>query len=251
MYSYQRTFSIAGAVALAGMLAGCAGDQQSESAVESSGAGLEASVSISGDSADALDVALLRVVNAAPGVASMSIRADSVSMLPNVSYKAASAYERLPDGWRQMEASDGATNQWGILDANNEMLVAGHRYSMFVLPGEDGTGYDTRIVRDDVPEDREHALVRVVHAAKGVDEVTLFAGAREDALVDDVGMADDSDYESVDPFSGNLEIRTDDGRVLATLNAVQLSGGSAYTIVLTTSRTGSAEAFWIRDALVP
>lgn len=238
-----------GATLLLALGTACAGDPQSEQPIDSSADGLAASVSMSGDSADALGVAMVRVVNAAPGAPELSLRADSATIVSAVGYESASAYRTVDDTWINFQATTAGRNNWQTLDTNREMLVSGHRYSIIVLPSSEGNGFDTRVVRDDVPRDNAKAIVRLVHAAVGVGAVSLGMTGDDDTLFDSVDLGDEAGFEAIDPTSKVMLVKNEDGKTIATLSNTNFEAGVAYTLVLSLDASGSPHVFVIRDAV--
>lgn len=227
----------------------CAGDPRSEAPVMSSTDDMTASASISGDSAAELDVALVRVMNAAPGARELYVRTDDRATLPTVAFQQVSEYSRMKDNWAEFEFATTPTGVWDAFDHESELLVSGLRYTVMVLPGENGIGLDTHVLRDETPMDASKAIVRLVHAAAGADDVDLFVGPSAEALFDDMDRGDESGYQAMEPMVADVELRHDDGRVLARVAGMSFAAGTAYTLVATNTGTGGVELFWVKDAL--
>jgi hypothetical protein len=225
----------------------CAPDARTEQAVTTRTAHGEASRSISGDSAERRGEALVRIVNAVPQLNALRVRADSAHVLPIVDYKGVSAYQAIDDNWVGFEAAANPDETFEPLAANRELLRDGHRYTMIVMRDADASGFQTRVVRDDISDDRTRAHLRVIHAAQGVDEVKVVARGG-DALFRDIGFTSDAGFEDLAPWAGTLEVRAEhENRLLLALSNMDLKAGRSYTIVLSRGTTGELEAFWFED----
>ena len=132
----------------AALLQACSKDAQNDKAVETRTANGQMSTSMSGDSADKRGTALVRVVNAVASSAGLHVRSDETHMLPDVAFQQVSAYQPVDQTWATFQVGDGATPAFVPLSTNRELLTDGHRYSMIILRSEDGTGYQTRVLRD-------------------------------------------------------------------------------------------------------
>lgn len=228
-------------------IAGCAKDAQTEREVTTQTANGEASTSISGDSADTRGEALVRVVNAVPQLNALRVRADSAHMLPVVDYKGVSPYQAIDRNWVAFQVSANPDKPYEPLDANREALSDGHRYTMIVMRDSDSTGFQTRVVRDDISDDMTRAHLRVIHAAQGVDEVNVVARGG-DELFNGINFTSEAGFKDLAPWAGTLEFRAEDeNRLLLTMPKVDLKAGRSYTIVLTRGNKGRLEAFWFED----
>ena len=78
------------------------------------------------------------------------------------------------------------------------------------------------------------ARVRFVHAVSGLDdEISVFPRGSENALVDGVNFKMEAGWNEEDPWSGTLEVRTEDRKSpLATVPNVNLEAGKTYTFVI-------------------
>ncbi|MBC7896787.1 MAG: DUF4397 domain-containing protein [Cytophagaceae bacterium] len=207
----------------------------------------EASTSISGDSADKRGEALVRVVNAVPQLNALRIRADSTHVLPVVDYKGVTPYQAIDHNWVSFQASASPDDVYEPLETNREVLSDGHRYTMVVMRDAKATGFQTRVVRDDISDDMTRAHLRVIHAAQGIDEVKVIA-RRGDELFSGVSFTSDAGFKDLAPWAGTLEFRAEnENRLLLSMPKVDLKAGRSYTIVLTLGKKGTLEAFWFED----
>lgn len=245
----NRFATLATPLALLTMLSACVGDARSDEPVVSSTNGAKASASISGDSAAELDVALVRVLNAAPGARSLYLRSEDMSALPSVPFQSVSEYSRVSESWVEFEFAAVPTGVWDSFNSETELLVPGFRYTAVVLPDEGGVGFDTHVIRDETPMNPEKAIVRLLHAAANTGELDLYLGEADDEFIDDLEHGDESPYLVVDPTIIDVELRDNNGQLLASLPAMNFAAGAAYTLVATYSGFGKIELFWVRDAI--
>ncbi len=231
--------------------AACSPDAQTESEVTTSMADGTVATSISGDSADARGVALVRVVNAVPDARSVTVRADDMRSMPAVDYKKVTPYTNIDANWARFEVSGGTAGTYAPLETNREVMADGHRYTMVVLREEDGAELKTRVLRDEISSDASKAHVRVIHAARGIDEVNVVAQGGE-TIFDGINYSNEGGFKDFDPWTGTLEFRTEDGnRRIATLSDVNFKAGTSYTVVLTRKDAKTVEAFWFSDTPTP
>jgi len=228
----------------------CAKESQTDRAVETKTADGQLSASISGDSADKRDVALIRVVNAVPASKDLQVRADDQRVLPAVGFQKVSSYTSIDQTWAKFQVGDASGSAFVPLNTNREMLTDGHRYTIVLLRNEDGSGYETRVIKDAIENEVGKARLRVIHAAPGAGEVQVRARSGE-ALFDGVDYGDDDGFKSIAPWTGILDIKTNDGKtVLLSTPAMTLDAGKSYTVVITRTDKGKLGAFWFEDSQV-
>ena len=246
-----RVFS--SALAVSAVLAGCREAQTDKDVATRTSTG-EAAVSMSGDSADKRGVALVRVVNAVPGKERLVVRADRDHQLTGAEYKAVTEYQPIDKNCVTFEIGTTGDSVYEPLATNREMLTDGHRYTIVVMRdsarGDSARGYETRVLRDEISADTTQAHVRVIHAARGIDDVNLVQRGA-DTLVDGVSFTMEAGYKAVKPWTGTLEVRADSGnRLLLSIPNVALQAGRSYTIVLTRNAAGKLESFRFDDSQV-
>ena len=235
-------------IAVAALFTACR-DAQTDKEVTTRTSTGDAAVSISGDSADKRGVALVRVVNAVPGQAHLVVRADRDHQLTGAEYKKVTAYQPIDRNWVTFEIGTSGDSAFTPLATNREMLTDGHRYTIVVMR-DSAKNYETRVLRDEISDDTTTARVRIVHAARGVDEVSLVRKGA-DKVVDGVNFASEGGFRAVDPWTGTLEVRSESGnRLLLSIPNVSFQAGRSYTIVLTKNTAGKLESFRFDDSQV-
>ena len=244
----NATRLLGGAVVLSAALAACQ-DVQTEKDVTTRTSTGDASVSMSGDSANKRGMALVRVVNAVPGEARLVVRADPDHQLTAAEYRTVTEYQPIDRNWVTFEIGTAGDSAFEPLATNREMLTDGHRYTIVIMR-DSADGYETRVLRDEISDDTTSARVRVIHAARGIDEVNVVQRGA-DAIIDGVNYTMEAGYRSVAPWKGTLEIRSETGnRLLLSIPDVSLEAGRSYTIVLTRNAAGKLESFRFDDSQV-
>jgi len=241
------------ALAFAALIAtqACAKESQTDKPVETKTADGQLSASISGDSADKRGVALVRVVNASSTSKDLQVRADDQRMFPAVKFKQVSPYTSIDQTWATFQVGDSSTSAFAPLNTNREILTDGHRYTLIVLRSEDGTAYETKVIKDAIENEVGKARLRVINAAPGVGEVQVYQRSGE-KVFGDVDYGDDDGFKSLAPWTGMLDIKSkDDKTTLYSTKAMTLEAGKSYTVVLTRSANGKVEAFWFEDQQMP
>ena len=204
--------------------------------------------------AETRDEALVRVVHAIPASAPIDIYAGDLTVFDNLSYKSVTAYRAL-DGKRYMFAlrPAGMANA-KPLSSNTEGLEDGKYYTVFALPGE-GNAAHLRVVQDVLtPPGAGKARLRVIHGGADAGEVDIFASGTPKALFGGVDFQSVTEYEDVDPVSGELEVRIGGQPApLVKVPIAHLEAGRFYTLVIVgrVRATPKLEAFLIEDALKP
>lgn len=245
----MRTPTVMGVILALAALSGACRDAQTERDVTTRTSTGEAAVSMSGDSADTRGVALVRVVNAVPTRGRLIVRADADHQLPVAEYRTVTEYQPIDRNWVTFEVSSSNDSTFEPLATNREMLTDGHRYTIVVMRDSAG-GLETRVLRDEISDDATNAYLRVIHAARGTNEVNVVQRGG-DTLLDGVNFTMEAGYRAVTPWTGTIEIRSESGnRLLHTIPNVSLQAGRSYTIVLTRNAAGKLDSFRFDDSQV-
>lgn len=203
---------------------------------------------MSADSADERGVALVRVVNAVPMSREMMIRADEMHVLPAVKFRGVSAYQPIDKTWASFQIGDTVAGTFVPLNTNRELLTNGDRYSLIVLKNQEGTNFETLVVRDQLVQEPGKAAIRVVNAAPGLREV-IVQPRNAERLVEGLDYGEEASYRTIDPWSGVLEIRADNrNESLITTPKMTFEAGKAYTLVISRTPQGKVDLFWFADS---
>lgn len=249
MISILRATAAVGVATL--LIASCKPrDAQTEGAVTThTGAG-DVATSMSGDSADKRGLALVRIVDAAAMPQALVVRSDDAHLLPAVGYKKITPYQQIDHNWAKFQVNSMPGGEFTTLETNRELLTDGFRYSLVIMRNKDGSGIESRVLRDEISPDPSAARLRVIHAAQGVGEVNVVARGAE-TLFDGVNFTSEAGFKNVTPWSGTLEFRSKDGnRLLLSVPNVKVEAGKSYTIVLTRDGKGKVDSFWFEDTQV-
>jgi hypothetical protein len=266
MTHMRKTLAVAGAFAVAVSLAAC--DRSTDNAVVKTTSPSGETAAPPAEAAEERDSALVRFVHAAPTAPVVDVFADDTPAFQKVQYKAVTPYQEI-DGQRYtIRLRPSGQNQGDALASNTEGLDDGDHYTIFALPGADADDpAELRVVQDDFTRPREgKARVRIVHATRNAGEVEVVAAGRDDRLFDGVDAGSVSDYDEIDPWAGQLQVRAGGSeQPLATIASANFEAGKVYTVVVvgrtaagrgtrTAARgaaAGNVEAFVIEDEIQP
>lgn len=210
----------------------------------------------SGAAAEARDQALVRVVNAIPGTASVDVFADQMLFAPRVAYGTATQYTGVSasaDDFAIRAANQPPGAPQTVLAENSEGVMGGHHYTLVVFPGKENDRAELQVVTDnhEVP-DAGQARVRLINAATGLDSVDVFVPGTTDAWMDDVDFREVSSYKDIDLAARTVELRTTDGKRVVAKPNLEIQPGKSYTIVVTASKRAASgfDTLVIEDQVV-
>lgn len=196
------------------------------------------------------DLALVRVVNALPGGAPISISAGDSTAFGAVKYKTTTPYREIADNMFNFKLRAGTVDTSSKpLAENRENLHDGGHYTIVAMPDEGGADKaNLRVLDDELkPVAPERARVRFINAVPGGKDVDVILKGRAEPLFDGVNFKSEAGWKEVEPANGTLEIRPDGTEiVLAKLADVKLEGGRSYTFVLT-GRSGKYDVIRVTD----
>jgi hypothetical protein len=180
---------------------------------------------------EAKDLALVRVINAIPGSAGITIYAGDSAAFTAVQYRGKTEFHAIPD--EMLNFKLGSRDK--PLAENRENLSEGGYYTMVAMPDEGGADKrNLRVLDDDrktIPVDK--ARVRIVNAIPGDLEISVFMQGREEPLFEGVDFKAEAGWSEVDPVAGTLEIRQEGkSAALAIQPDVKLEAGKSYTFVV-------------------
>jgi len=201
-----------------------------------------------GDSAENRGTSLVRVVDAVPG-SGLVVRADRDAPFDNVDYKTVTPYREIrgnivrfavfprSGSARKHDSTmtSSAASDSGAIASNTETMSDGERYTIFLMPKDEGDGVTMRVVNDRLERDSAKAQIRFVNAAPRAGELDLTMQGQKDPIFDNVNYKSEAGFKSVDPERGlPLTVRRDDGRTtLASVRGIkQLKSGKSYTVVV-------------------
>ncbi len=221
----------------------CSG--KSESAIESKTAD-STTTSPSAASADRQGTSMVRFVNAMPGSAPLDMMGDSTSLFSNVAFGDVSQFKEVRDNLVKFTVHAGSST--AALATNNETLADGNHYTIVAMSDREG-GVSMRVIRDDLVPEGGKARVRVIHAAPGLDDVSLTLTGQRDALFNDVDYGSEAGFKDVAPVTTGFTVRKAEGnRSLLTQKSMAMNAGTAYTFVLAAKPNGSLTTIAFSDS---
>jgi len=209
------------------------GQAKTDKAVESTTAA-GTSVSPSGAAAAADGKSLVRFVNTLQDAKGVDMKVNDRVLFENIASKAVTPYAEVqtnsPTFTVRLAGKDSAIAE------NKEAVADGKRYTAVALPKADGTS-ELRVWRDDLMPDSGKARVRVIHAAPGLDDITVGVAGEKDPMFKGINYASEAGFKDVTPADLMLVIsRSAKGAAPTKLKSMGLVAGHAYTIVLITKK---------------
>jgi len=199
--------------------------------------------------AEKRDLAMVRVINASPSDKSLTIWAGDSVAFADVGYKKTSDWRELPDDRFDFQIKGAAGGE--PLAENREKLQDGGHYTIVALPDMGGADKrNLRVLDDDLkPVPADKARIRFINGLASDTDVDLVISGRKDPLFDGVNFKVEAGWDEIDPVSGTLIVRPDNGSTtLARLADVKLEGGMSYTFVLT-GRAGKYDLVKVEDSV--
>jgi len=186
---------------------------------------------------------LVRMVNAIPDANGLSVTSDDRSVFSGVDYKAVTQYQEIDETIARFRLLGSGRDT--TIATNNEILVDGSRYTVIALPESNG-GVRLRVLKDELKADSGKARLRVVHALSDAGEIDVLVSGRSEPLFDNVNNGSEAGFADVNAANTTITVRSNDGKQLVR-RQLKLEAGHAYTMVLTTSSNGKADAITIVD----
>jgi hypothetical protein len=221
----KRTMTTAGisALALSAALAiGCNKESSQKAPVASESGGAASTAPESGAQANKNDQALVRVLDAAPGMAPLEVIADKNEVFSRVEYKEVTPYKALPANFDDFAVKSAGQDAAAPLAENSESIASGRHYTLVIFPEHAADKSDKKLSLQVIADDLQvpsagKARVRVINAAAGTDDLEVFLRGQKDALFGDVDFKESIAYKEVDPVKATMEWRVAEG-VLSTAN---------------------------------
>jgi len=196
----------------------------------------------------AREEAQIRVVHAVPGGPAVDVYAGDQSAFSNVEFKSVTPYRVLGANLPEFKLLEtGAAPTSTPMAENREVIIDGRYYTLIAIPKGDGEGVEIKALRDDHDGDDNKARIRVVNAARGLDDLDVRIQGQDDALFDDIDFSTEAGFNDVDPGTVTLIVTHEDSpRELLRITDLTLEAGKAVTIVLTHPSAGSSKLEAIR-----
>jgi hypothetical protein len=222
---------------------GCSKEANEHSTVVSSDAGK--GTAPASDVVKKEDDALVRFVNAT--ASSKDLAFGDTTPFTNVGARDVTEYKPIPAQRHDFKLlMDGDATKASVTD--NEGLSAGKHYTVLALTEKSGK-YALDSVADDLtPPAAGKAKVRVINLAAGVNDVNLYLGGSNTAVISGAVLNRPTDYKEVAPSAGTLDIRNAAGKRKAEeVKDVQLEAGKLYTVLVFEDAGGKLKVKTIQD----
>jgi hypothetical protein len=196
------------------------------------------------------DMALVRAVNAIPGAGQADIYADDLKAFTNLEYKTVTPYKELRDNEVTFKVQ--LTGNPEPTDQEQEMLMDGHHYTVFAMPGDKEKPAELKVLADElVPPEAGKIKVRVVNASADAGNVDVMVAGQKEPVISGVGMKDHTGYKEISPVEGKITLRDDQKKRVVAEVPASMESGKLYTVIVLGKTAGSpkAEAFVVQDEL--
>jgi Domain of unknown function (DUF4397) len=118
--------------------------------------------------------------------------------------------------------------------------MGGRHYTVVAFPGNENDMAAVKVINDDIQQPSEgKARLRVINAAPDTPQIDIVTTKDKDTLFDDVDFREASSYKEVEPTTGIIELRSEDGKRVLAQPKVTLEPGRSYTVVVAGKATGS------------
>jgi Domain of unknown function (DUF4397) len=205
-------------------VAGCSKESnQTQAAQTESGAGASKAPESSA-AAKERGEALVRVVNAVPDAPPIDVIAEEDKAFTGVEAKAVTPYKPIPASANDFKIAPAAQESAQPLAENSEAIMSGRHYTLVAFPesaaaradkADTNDRSDTNekvsldVIADDlVPPPAGKARIRVINAAPGMDDVSVYLKGQDDELFSDVDFKEAVSYKQVDPMNTTVVLRT-------------------------------------------
>lgn len=195
---------------------------------------------------------LVRVINAAPGMAAVDVFADDQKSFEAVSFRQVTPYKELPDTSHTFRVRQAGKDSEQPIAENSEGLAGGKHYTLLIMPGTNDK-ITVSLINDNItapPTDK--AQVRVIHASPDVGEVDIVDKSANNKLFSGVNFERETSYMAVNPMKTTLEVRPEgQEKSVLTVPEANFEKGKYYTIVVTGNSKGmpKLQAVMIEDQL--
>jgi hypothetical protein len=239
--------------ALAMFLAACSAESERNEPVATTTASGTPSTAAPAAEVKKRDRALLRVINAIPGLGAADVKDDQGNVITVVNYKQITPYKELHSEVQTLRLLPKGQLNARPLATNNELLRAGGHYTAIALPDQNGKAV-LRVVKDNLtPPMANQVKVRVINAANDAGEIDVYAQGNNKALFKGVNFQTVTSYDEVVAKTATLEVRSEgQPKALLTVPNVNFAPLKIYTIVVTGKAKGTPklEAMVVEDELV-
>jgi hypothetical protein len=216
-----------------GFLAGCSRIKPTSQDTETN-AGGQTSVAPAGKAVAKQNRALVRFLNADPGVTRYNLWFEDSKTYTNVKYQRLTPYDELPATLGEFRLRASGWDDTAPLATQTGHLDSGKRYTVVAL--RDGQGnMALDIIADNLtPPSKGKAKVRLINAAPNFGQADVIRQNDNKLLLRSVSIDKATDYEDVEAATTTLEVRRKgQHRPAVLISNINLEAGKMYTIVMT------------------
>lgn len=196
--------------------------------------------------------ALVRVINAAPGVASADVFADDQKTFEAVSFKQVTPYKELQNTRHTFSVRAAGKDNEQPIAQNSEGLSEGKHYTILIMPGTNDKT-TVSVINDNITAtSAQKAEVRVIQASPDVGEVDIVDKPGNKKLFSGINFERPTGYTAIDPMKTTLEVRPEgQEKSVLTVPEANFEKGKYYTIVVTGNSKGTPklQAVMVEDQL--
>ena len=231
-------------------LAGCSRVKPTSQDTETS-AGGQTSVAPAGKAVAKQNKALVRFLNADPGVTRYDLWFEDSKAYTHVKYQRLTPYDELPATSGEFRLRASGWDDTEPIAIQTGRLDSGKRYTVVALRDAKGNMALDVIADNLVPPSEGKAKVRLINAAFNFGQADVIRQNDNKLLFKGINVKTATDYEDVDAANTTLEVRKKgQHRPALLISNVNLEAGKMYTIVMAGGTTNTPlQAIPIEDEL--
>ncbi len=171
----------------------------------------------------------LRAVHASPDAPAVDVYVDGEAMLTDVSFGTISDYQTAPAGERAVRITAAGDESTVVFDST-VTVQADTSYTVVAFGNLTADEFAVGVLEDAPPSvGSDEAAVGLFHASPDAPPVTVTVASSGDALFENLGYGEQTDYTTVPAGSYTLEVRPASGGDPVATFDVDLEGGTAYS----------------------
>ena len=184
---------------------------------------------------------VVQLVHAAPGVGPVSVFLDGVRAAQGLLPMGNTGYRVLPEGrYRLAIVGENTEGEASVPMVEQDMwLDSGRPWTVLLAMALDGDARVRLVPGSPSDQDRQTAMVRLIHAAAGIHGLRLVVGVQRTETA--VPFLERTAFLSVLAGEARLVVEGEDGAVLAETE-LKLGPGQAYNLVVARAQTGALVA---------
>jgi uncharacterized protein DUF4397 len=179
-------------------------------------------------------IAFVRYVSAVDAHSDTDLYFGDARLFGTADAKTPTDYKQVPAERRDFVLREAGKPDGVAIEKNSEGLADSKHYTVVVYEDKDAKPV-LRVFNDDESAPAAgKAKVRVIHAAPGMDPVSVYAVGHKDKLAGESRFSTASTWQEVDPVGGPLEVRTGNGKTGITTSVpdARIEAGKLYTLIV-------------------